>query len=611
MKSPRGRDTRIAGIFRAVMVLFLSIAIISFGDGFGRTVIAATAPEQNIPKIPGSCNEWLLEADRCAVQIPNNLQKSAIFLRIARLMDRDTIGVIAPDVLDVLHAENNPHAKRSLTGALAQAQARAGMYKEAVKTAQMASNRFSGLSDPAPLDLVVAEQIEAGLYDLAAKTAETYKEPGGKIRAICMLARARAEAGQYEQAIKMAREFNRISAFIAVAEGLSAAGRSKECLKTFAEAEALAASMTDQSSDPFLHIAKSQAQLGLAEQACLNIRKITGYRDDRVLDAVIEALIDKGLFKDAADIARLKGYDLSKLKGLVLVGAGQARAGKIDDALATFNEAAALAEKIATCAGELAEIGKALAEVGMKKEAAEMIEKAIKKLPPEKAAHAVYYQANAGMYDKALATARKLDKNAKQRAISHIVSCQIKDGSLDEAEKTAAEVPSFEKHVSTNPYFLLARAWIEKGNLDKALANARKIKEPSTFARVLTNVACAYAIAGNRKVAAELFAEARLKDEEDAYSTMTFHGDSLLYNGKYAEACKIADVMLKPDELQEFAIVARAATGQLKLLEQQFKRIGNKSAATRAWFCVNVVAGLERAEQSAEKAAEKPAESKP
>ena len=120
---------------------------------------------------------------------------------------------------------------------IAQAQAEAGLYAEALQTAQKII--YDSARDEA-LKGIVAAQVEAGLYAEALQTAQGIKSDTSRDEALKGIAVAQAEAGFYAEALQTAQGIksnaSRAEALILIAESQIRAGRRNDARQTLQQA---------------------------------------------------------------------------------------------------------------------------------------------------------------------------------------------------------------------------------------------------------------------------------------------------------------------------------------------------------------------------------------
>jgi hypothetical protein len=237
-------------------------------------------------------------------------------------------------------------ARSEVLVAIAEAQAQAGLIEDAQRTFQQALQTaqlieegwyqhgvlvavgigyvrvFWGARHQSEVLVAIAEaQAQAGLFEDAIQTAQMIKRAGNRIAALRAIAKAQAQAGLIEDAQRT----------------------SQQALQTAQRIEEWA---LDERSEVLAAIAEAQAQAGLLEDAIQTAQQLMRNARDAVLCVIAKAQVRAGLYHEAFQTAQMIEEAWDRSEALRAIAKAQAQAGLIEDAQRTSQQALQTAQRI-------------------------------------------------------------------------------------------------------------------------------------------------------------------------------------------------------------------------------------------------------------------------
>lgn len=315
-----------------------------------------------------------------------------------RCWDSLSLLCVARLTLDAVMSDEDDFRRADYLITVASAQMKAGAAEAAQATWKRATNiALSGSRSDMALPKIVAAQAAAGQFDTAVKTAEMIE--GGYSRSVALLdiAAAQRKAGKAEEAqtiidksvaaaATIKEAVNRAEALIKVAEAQAAAGQFSAAVET-----AASIAHVDKRTEALLAVTSIQTKSGNVEAARTTIKRATDtaqtirdpYGRARALIDVTSAYIDMEDEKAArattgravaavqsapqpeGDSSRISASNFIRAFTLTAIATGQTKTGQSDAArqtLATALEAALAIEDVEYRLGRLLKIATAQAE---------------------------------------------------------------------------------------------------------------------------------------------------------------------------------------------------------------------------------------------------------
>jgi tetratricopeptide (TPR) repeat protein/energy-coupling factor transporter ATP-binding protein EcfA2 len=350
---------------------------------------------------------------------------------------------------------------------IAEAQAAAGQFGEALRTAQKIQGFQSTELSGRVLRSIAEAQAAAGQFAHAMRTAQEIQDPSSQGTALISIAQAEAAAGQsteaarnWEAALRTAQEIqdpsSQAAALSSIARTQATAGQPAEASKNWEAALRTAQKIQDPSSqaDALVSIAQALATAGRFADALRTAQKIQGPEHQATtLSSIAQALATAGQFAEAAtnwEAALLKAEEIQdqerRADALVSIARTQATAGQPAEALRTAQKIQDLRQQ----AYALVSIAQAEAAAGRSTEAAKNWEGALRTAQKlENTDHSevsssirssiAKAQAIAGRFADALRTAQKIqDESIRSSALSSIATAQAKAHQWKAARNMAA-----------------------------------------------------------------------------------------------------------------------------------------------------------------------------
>jgi tetratricopeptide (TPR) repeat protein len=482
-----------------------TIAIVSFIGGLAWFGYAQTDSYQ--------INRVLADAPWRSVSESSDDQSRAAIRRYF-----GTLGDIRPDEALLAAQEIRlPPIEADALSSIAQAQANAGQFTEAVSTAQKIPHPDSQAS---ALSIIAATQVKAGQFVEALSTAQKIPNPNFRARALSSIAQAQANTGHFAEALSTAQKIeepdSEAQALSFIAEAQAKAGQSAEALST-------AQKIHDPNSQAsaLSSIAIAQAKPGHFADALSTAQKIQDPDlQASALSSIAMRQAKPGQFADALSTAQKIQDPNSEADALAFIATAQAHAGQFAEALSTVRQ---------------------IHNPFFRVEALRSVAEA---------------QARAGQFADALSTGQETrDPNSQARVLIEIAIARVKGGQSAEAVRTAQKIHDPDWQAQALRF--IAQAQAEAGQVAEALNTAQAIRDPFSEAKALSSIAQARAKA--RHFADALSAAERIPDPNYKARTLLSIAEAQATAGQFAEALSTAkEIQDRDSEAHALNSIAQA-----------------------------------------------------